>query len=155
METTTTNLVAMQEDSCQRFADNPLYGVKKDKTHHWIHYNEFGVQVAQCRAGLAQLGVNPGDSVAFISNNCIEWAVAAYATFGLEAIFVPMYLEQQTKDWEFIINDCSAKIVFTGQQETFQKIQDIRDKPTFRKTLYSTRWSKQRFNDVSRPAATR
>lgn len=127
MEGTFTNLVAMQEASCEQFANNPLYGTKQGQQHHWISYAEFGQQVAQCRAGLAQLGISAGDAVAFISNNRVEWAVAAYATLGLEAIFVPMYLDQQTKDWQFIINDCTAKIVFTGQQETYHKIQGIKD----------------------------
>jgi long-subunit acyl-CoA synthetase (AMP-forming) len=37
------------------------------------------------------LGIGKGDRVAIVSENRVEWAVAAYATYGLEAAFVPTY----------------------------------------------------------------
>ena len=43
-------------------------------------------------------------------NNRVEWAVAAYACFGLGAAFVPMYEAQLAKEWEFIVSDCEAKV---------------------------------------------
>ena len=38
MEDTFTNLVAMQQASCQRFAERPLFGTKRDHEHHWMTY---------------------------------------------------------------------------------------------------------------------
>ena len=43
-------------------------------------------------------------------NNRVEWAVVAYACFGLGAAFVPMYEAQLAKEWEFIVDDCEAKV---------------------------------------------
>ena len=76
MEATFTNLVAMQQSACQRFSDRPLFGTKIANQHHWITYAEFAERVNQCRSGLAALGIRPGDSVAFISNNRTEWALS-------------------------------------------------------------------------------
>ncbi len=125
MEGTFTNLVAMQQAACQHFADRPLFGTKKAGQHHWITYAEFAERVNHCRAGLAQLGVGPGDAVAFISNNRVEWAITAYATFGLEGLFIPMYLEQHADDWSYIINDCHAKVLFTSKPHCWKKINSI------------------------------
>ena len=58
---------------------------------------EFGQQVDSFRGGLASLGVTKGDRVALISNNRVEWAVTAYATYGLGACIVPMYEKQNPK----------------------------------------------------------
>ena len=127
MEEKYSNLVAMQQASCQRFAERPLYGVKQQQTHEWISYAEFAEKIDHCRAGLASLGIGSGDAVAFISNNCVEWAVTAYATFGLEGIFIPMYLAQHVDDWRYIINDCQAKIIIVNNDLTFEKIQSIKD----------------------------
>ena len=126
MEATFTNLVAMQQSACQRFSDRPLFGTKIANQYHWMTYAEFAERVDQCRAGLAQLGIGPGDAVAFISNNRTEWAIAAYATFGLEALFIPMYLEQHADDWAYIINDCKATALFTSKPQCWKKIDDIK-----------------------------
>ena len=53
-----------------------------------------GRLVDRFRGGLASLGVQRGDNVAIIANNRVEWAVAAYACYGLGAAFVPMYEAQ-------------------------------------------------------------
>ena len=127
MEDTFTNLVAMQQASCQRFAERPLFGTKRDHEHHWMTYTAFAEQVDACRAGLSELGVGPGDAVAIISNNRVEWAITAYATFGLEGIFIPMYLEQHADDWAFIINDCRAKVLITSKPQCWEKIREIQD----------------------------
>ncbi len=126
MEATFTNLVAMQQSACQRFSDRPLFGTKIANQHHWMTYTEFAERVNQCRAGLAQLGIGPGDAVAFISNNRTEWAIAAYAAFGLEALFIPMYLEQHAEDWAYIINDCQATALFTSKPQCWKKIDNIK-----------------------------
>lgn len=57
-------------------------------------YKDFGKRVDQCRAALDGLGIARGDKVGIISNNRQEWAVCAYATYSLGAVFVPMYEEQ-------------------------------------------------------------
>ena len=51
-----------------------------------------------------------------ISKNRVEWAVAAFAGYGLGIHAVPMYEQQQPSDWEFIVNDSGAKalLVATG-----------------------------------------
>ncbi|HAG61716.1 MAG: long-chain fatty acid--CoA ligase [Legionellales bacterium] len=126
MEATFTNLVAMQQSACQCFSDRPLFGTKIANQYQWITYAEFAERVNQCRAGLAQLGIGPGDAVAFISNNRTEWAIAAYAAFGLEALFIPMYLDQHADDWAYIINDCQATALFTSKPQCWKKIDDIK-----------------------------
>ncbi len=65
---------------------------------------EFGKAVDEERAAASpSLGVGKGDQVAIIANNRVEWAVGAYATYGLGAACVPMYEQQLEKDWEFIV----------------------------------------------------
>ena len=84
------NLVEMLEDSVQKYADRPLYGTKRGGEYAWTSYREFGQLVEQFRGGLASLGVEPGDKVAVISRNTLQWAVGAYATYGLGAQYVPI-----------------------------------------------------------------
>lgn len=105
------DLVQLAETSARRFAARPLFGERRDGRWEWITYAEVFRMVDEVRAGLAALGIGPGDRVAIVSRNSTAWAVAAYATYGLGATFVPMYESQRPEDWEFILRDCAAKLV--------------------------------------------
>ena len=102
------NLVEMQEDACSKFSQNPIFGTKNGGAFEWITYAEFAEKVDLFRGGRATLGVGKDDKVAIISKNTVQWAVACYATFGLEAQFVPMYETQLPKDWEYISQDSGS-----------------------------------------------
>jgi long-chain acyl-CoA synthetase len=119
------DLVSLLTDSVAKNASRPLFGTKKEGQWSWITYADFGRMVDQCRAGLASLGVGRGDRVAAISNNRVEWAAAAYATYGLGAAFVPMYEAQQDKEWKFILNDCSAKVAIGATPAICRKLREL------------------------------
>ena len=78
------------------------------------------------RAGLAALGVRAGDRVAIVAANRIEWAVAAYATYGLGAAFVAMYEQQRSKEWEHILGDCGAKVVIGSTPHVVAALEEMR-----------------------------
>ena len=113
--------------SIKTYPDNDLFGTKTNGTWTWITYLEFGKTVDKFRAGLSELGVGRGDRVAIVANNRVEWAVAAYACFGLGAAFVPMYEAQMAKDWEFIGKDCEAKVFICATDDIVQKTLTFAD----------------------------
>ncbi|MBU6160607.1 MAG: long-chain fatty acid--CoA ligase, partial [Myxococcales bacterium] len=119
------SLVEMQEKSCARYADNRLFGTKKNGAYEWITYREFAGRVDAFRSALASLGVQRGDKVACIANNSVEWAVGAYATYGLGAHYVPMYEAQLKKEWEFIIKDSGAVVALVATQEIYNQVVDF------------------------------
>src|SRR5258708_16442684 len=91
------NLVEMLEKSVEDYAGRELFGTKVGDVWRWTTYGEFGRLVDAFRSGLAARGIGKGDKVAVVSNNRIEWAVAAYAVYGLEAVHVPIYQAQPQK----------------------------------------------------------
>src|SRR4051812_14719951 len=114
-------LVDIYTDALKTFPDNPLFGTKKDGQWHWMTYLEFGKQTDGFRSGLAALGLEKGDRIAVIANNRPEWAISAYACFGLGVAFVPMYEAQLPKDWEFIVKDCDAKALIVATDAIVEK----------------------------------
>lgn len=119
------NLVDMFEKSTKKFADRPLFGVKKNGAYQWITYREIAKQVDEVRAGLAAIGVGAGDKVAVIADNRPEWAIAAYATYGLGAQYVPMYEAQLPKEWEYILKDCGAKVLLVANDKIDEKCRPM------------------------------
>ena len=122
------NLVQMLENSRQRFGDQPLYGTKRDGIYEWTTYEEFAEKVDALRGGLASLGVSAGDKVAIICKNTEEWAVSAYATYGLCGQHIPLYETQMAKEWEYIIRDCGAKILLAANPTVFEQTRNFPNK---------------------------
>jgi long-chain acyl-CoA synthetase len=122
------NLVDMFERSVNAHGSRDLFGTKKNGRWAWTSYAAVGKLVDQFRGGLASLGIKKGDCVAIISNNRIEWAVAAYACYGLGAALVPMYEAQLPKEWAFICNDCSAVAVIASTAEIHEKCRELTEK---------------------------
>ncbi|GBD85117.1 long-chain-fatty-acid--CoA ligase FadD15 [bacterium BMS3Abin02] len=120
-------LVDIYSQAVRNFADRPVFGTKTGDHWHWITYREFGEMIDQIRGGLASLGVGRGDRVAIISNNRVEWAVIAGATYMLGATVVPMYETQLDKDWKYIIGDCSAKVLFVADEEIADRVEVFGD----------------------------
>ncbi len=119
-------LVDIFQHSTRTFSSRELFGEKKNGQWTWMTYAQFGQMVDDLRGGLSQLGVTNGDRVAVISNNRHEWAVGAYACYTLGAAYVPMYEAQLEKEWQYILNDCGAKLVFAANDAIAAKLQNIK-----------------------------
>jgi long-chain acyl-CoA synthetase len=120
------NLVDLYRTCCARYADRPVLGTKKDGAWHWTTYGQLRGLIDDIRGGLVGAGLEPGDRVGFIGDNSVEWAAACYATYGVGAAFVPMYLAQRPSEWQFILDDCDAPIVFVATEAAYDAMQGVR-----------------------------
>ncbi|MCL4856422.1 MAG: AMP-binding protein, partial [Flavobacteriales bacterium] len=76
--------------------------------------------------GLLELGVKKGDRIAMISNNRIEWHLTDLAIQQIGAVNVPIYSNINPEDYDYILNDCGAKLVFLSDEEILGKILSIK-----------------------------
>jgi long-chain acyl-CoA synthetase len=126
------SLVHLLDASCRKFSERELFGVKQPNGEwKWITYAEFKLRVDACAAGLAALGVGPGDRVAIVSDNCVEWATSAYATYARGATFVPMYTAQLPSEWRYILGDACPKVVFAGNAKVYPALDALRAEMPF------------------------
>jgi long-chain acyl-CoA synthetase len=119
-------LVELCDLSCSKYAERPLFGTRREGAWSWTSYRKFHELVDRFRGSLSLLGVEKGDRVAIVADNRLEWVVAAYASYGLEAAFVPMYRAQRPTEWQFILADCGAKVALAGNREIFEKVMAMR-----------------------------
>lgn len=118
------NLVEMQQHACRQYRARELYGTRTDAGFTWTRYGEFAAQVDALRGGLATLGVGRGDTVAVVADNCVPWAVGAYAAYGLGAQYVPMYELQTADDRDYILADSAAKVVLVRNPQTAAQLRE-------------------------------
>ena len=110
-------LVELQQTACAKFADRPFLGsrVQGKSEFEWMSYKQVSDDIARAQRMMKDAGVGKGSVVAIIANNRREWVIAAYASFGLGAQFVPMYEAMREVDWVYILNDCKAKVLFAAK----------------------------------------
>jgi long-chain acyl-CoA synthetase len=65
---------------------------------------------------LHELGVLQRDRVALIAPNSYEFVVAVFATCKLGATIVPLNTMLKAAEYEYILNDCAAKVLVTSQK---------------------------------------
>ena len=132
------NLVELFESSIEKFANNRLFGTKNSQSgaFDWVTYGEVGIRVTNFRSGLALLNLQKGDAVGIISSNRVEWAVAAFATYGLGARFVPMYESENYSTWEYIIKDASIKFLLVSTPAIYEQIKHLKDKISTLEHIY-------------------
>ena len=94
-----TTLAELQIKSCENNKDKPAFGTRVGKKYEWMTYAQFGKEVENFRKVLVHHNIGTNDSIAIISNNRVEWAVAMYAVVSLGGQLVPMYEAQLEKDW--------------------------------------------------------
>ncbi|HMA92398.1 MAG TPA: long-chain fatty acid--CoA ligase [Polyangiaceae bacterium] len=119
-------LVDLFESSCRVRGNAPLFGVRREEAFHWLSYAEVHQRVARMRRLMRTLGVARGDRVALIADNSVEWAVICYAALGCGAIVVPMYTAQHAADWEYILRDSGAKILFLEERKLAKSVGQLR-----------------------------
>ena len=69
--------------------------------------------------------IKKGDRCLLISENRPEWMISDLSIMLAEGITVPAYTTYLSRDYEYIINDCSPSIVIVSNDEQFNKDQKI------------------------------
>ena len=122
MPETVTTLPQSFEAQARKYGARVYLKDKRDNV--WVDHSwtEISDAAGRLRAGLAALGVKPGERVAILSDNCPEWIVVDQAALGLGAVVVPLYTTSGLEETAHVINDSGAKIIAANGPEMVKKI---------------------------------
>ncbi len=76
--------------------------------------------------GLRELGIQPGDKVAIISENRPEWALTDYACLCARTTDVPIYPTLTAKQTEYILRDSEAVAAFVSTAAQLDKVLEVK-----------------------------
>ena len=115
--------------SQERFGGEPCIGYIPSPGMQRVHltYNEFGDLTTAVAKGLRDIGVVTADRVAIIVDNSVEWAALSYGANALGAAYTAMYTHQHGKDWAFILEDATPKVVAVQNTMVLDKLCDALD----------------------------
>jgi long-chain acyl-CoA synthetase len=123
-----TTLIELFLEAVEKYAKPDAFLVKSSGQYGGVSSGEALRQVAGLAAALARLGVEPGDRIAILAENRVEWALTDYAVLGLGACDVPIYPTLLEPDIEFILRDSGAKGIIVSTEPQLQKVLKIRSR---------------------------
>ncbi|HCN25018.1 MAG TPA: long-chain fatty acid--CoA ligase, partial [Candidatus Marinimicrobia bacterium] len=111
--------------SVETFREKDAYYEKINGEWKGFTYGDVDKLVGQFAAGLAHLGIQPGDKVAIQSTNCPRWAISDYAIACLGAVSVTVYPTLIPSQIKYILDDSDTVYVITENKEQTDKILSI------------------------------
>jgi len=115
--------------------DNILLTSLKDPNNHFTWEKTFH-SIKKLSSEIKKY-TKKGDRCLLISENRPEWFITDLSVMLSGAITVPAYTTYAEKDYEYIIEDCSPKLVFVSNQEQFNKVKEIIKKKSFIVKIFS------------------
>jgi long-chain acyl-CoA synthetase len=115
-------LDAVYREGIRNFPRPDRFLQKTDGAWRAISTAEFDRRVRACAAALAGAGIGPGDRVAILSYNRVEWAVVDWACQLLGAADVPIYTTLPEEPVNYILRDSGARAVFVENAEQAAKV---------------------------------
>ncbi|MCB8966316.1 MAG: long-chain fatty acid--CoA ligase [Ardenticatenaceae bacterium] len=92
-----------------------------------MSYGEMRDQVRIVARALLALGVQPGDRLGIFAPNRPEWTLTDLGVLSIRGISVPIYATNTAEQAAYIITDTQMTILFTGDQEQYDKVQAMRE----------------------------
>lgn len=124
------HLADMIFQSAKTYADESAMRIQIDGQWQSHSYREVGETIRQIARALHALGVQPGDRVGIFSQNRPEWTLADFAILAIRAVSVPIYATNTKQQAAYIVDETEMAVIFTGNQENYDKIQAIKERST-------------------------
>ena len=102
---------------CEKTPDGEAYRQYDTANGAWKSYTwrEMRALVARWQAALARENLAPGERVAVLLKNSIEWVCFDQAAQSLELVVVPLYTTDNPESIAYILGDCGARLLLAGE----------------------------------------
>jgi len=103
-----------------------------DEPGGWKDYTWGDVEklVARWQAGFEADGLQPGDRVAIMLRNSVNWIVFDQAAMGLDLVTVPLYTSDRPDNIAYILRDSGAKVLVIENADQWEAFAEVRDQLT-------------------------
>jgi long-chain acyl-CoA synthetase len=91
-------------------------------SHTWA---QVAAEVERWRRALVKEGLAPGDRVAVMLKNCVEWVVFDQAALSLGLVTVPLYLDDRPDSAAWILDHADARLLLVEGRFQHRKLAEI------------------------------
>jgi len=119
-------IIDLFETSVEKYGAKTFLLEKRRHEFQPTTYAETREQAIEAGAGLASLGIRPGDRVAILSEGCNAWIISELGMFYAGAVSVPLSVKlEESNDLLFRLRHAECRALFVSKQQ-LPKIRRIR-----------------------------
>jgi long-chain acyl-CoA synthetase len=123
---------------CDRTPEREAYRQYETASAQWRSYTwrDMHALVARWQTALAREGLAPGERVAILLKNCVEWVCLDQAAQALGLVVVPLYATDSPENIAYILGDSGARLLLLGEIGQWQALAPLRAQfPQLARTL--------------------
>ncbi|WP_303722765.1 long-chain fatty acid--CoA ligase [Malonomonas rubra] len=123
-------LAGLFAERVARTPEQLAYRYYREATKNWESCNwaEGSERASLWQQAMQADGLQPGDRVAVMLKNCLEWVLFDLAAAGLGLVTVPLYVNDRPENFTYILQSTQAKLLLTDGVEQWQRIEKVGDK---------------------------
>ncbi len=121
-------LYKMFLETVEQHGSRPALGFRAGRDHvmQYVTYTELAKRVRHFLRGLDALGLQRGDALALLAENCPQWAIVDLAVQGLGLKTVSPYTTLPVAQAGFIVADSGAKAIVVHDAKQLAKVREFR-----------------------------
>jgi long-chain acyl-CoA synthetase len=109
-------------DDVQLLADRPALRYREGDAWRVVTWAEYGELAAEVMAGFVALGIEPGDRLAILSGNRVEWHAADVAALAAGAVTVPVYPTSAASQVSYVLGHSGTKVCVVENVDALAKV---------------------------------
>ncbi len=124
---------------CRTSPNAPAYREFDSASKEWrgISWREIGELVMRAREGLRRDGLQPGERIAIMMKNSINWVLFDQAAYAQGLVPVPLFVDDRPDNVAYILNDADVKAIIIDGDEHWKRLKTVREQLTTLKRIIS------------------
>ena len=115
-------LVDLFFDRAARWSDRPALRYRQDGVWRSVTWAEYGTAVREVAAGLAALGLEPGDRAGILAGNQPRWHMADVGIMATGGVSVPAYPTGAASQVAHVLGHSGSRVCFVGDRDQLAKL---------------------------------
>src|ERR1019366_5579590 len=113
---------------CEKTPEAEAYRQYDPEAGAWQSYRwrELKALAGRWRAALARENLAPGERVAILLGNSVEWVCCDQAAQSLGLAVVPLYVTDNPENIAYILRDCDARLLLVRNSDQWQALAPLR-----------------------------
>ena len=122
-------LAGLLRERIKRTPEHTAYHYYLNHERRWrkLTWRELGRRVVKWQMALKSEGLQPGDRVAVMLRNSVQWVAFEQAALGLGLVVVPLYVNDRPDNTRYILQDTESKVLLLEGCEQWCQIEQVID----------------------------
>jgi long-chain acyl-CoA synthetase len=120
------NLAELHRRQAERLGPRTALRYRQHGLYHDLNWERYRADALACAAALADVGVQPGDRVALLSENRVEWLIADLGMLTAAAVTVPLHAPLSARQVHFQFADAGVCWAFVSTASQLAKLEQVR-----------------------------